>query len=604
MRVKVTILLSSYPIALRALPEYPGRKLGIHFESGDSVTVFSQYRKCYYLHGDGNRYEIRFYELVDGIGWIHDFDVKSPKQRTILIKDSSEIEAAEPDSVLMSNISSHPIFISSFPEYPGDQTMLSFEPGECAYVNSEFRKVYFVHSDGQRYCIRFYRLFDHSGWIHDFNPTFPLRRNLSQEILELPICQLRSLAQLSELREISHSQVDHLISFKSNQLRHNVYYKTGTVATISMHPRLGKTYHFRHKQSLEEIRQIFAGTDYSELNSSLLDYTDDDGEEFATRNQIARLTEEANRIEREKATLLTNLELFDQIRDGELKRSRWRETNDPKPSERNERSKHSDSETEDRGRSLFGGPPVIARSLTSSPIRSGKSLPNQVPAPRQDQTLDQSFTRLRQPHRSLKGGNIRCNFPEPQSDFITQNWCANVSSLAIGGQSIVFIYDDYSWSSTNGLPPLLLKRLQTRPTHLSPPAYVAAGSMNRCFLSFSDGSSEWNASEGFHRCIQEQNGSVTRVAFGRHWNSFVILFDNGTFRSNNIPTELEVQLSKREESHATEVYLGPNGEWFLAREDGKVSWMAKSCESVAKELGSSITDMIFGSSGTFIIRYR
>jgi hypothetical protein len=580
MKVKVAISLSiTYPIALRALPEYPGRKLGIHFESGDSVTVFSQFRKCYYLHADGNRYEIRFYELVDGIGWIHDFDVKLPKQRTIVINDSTEIEAAEPDSVLMSNSSSHPISISSFPEYPENQTALSFNPGEYAYVNSEFRKVYFVHSDGNRYCIHFYKLLDHSGWIHDFNPTAPLRRNLSQDILELPLSQLRSLAQLSELEEISHNKVTHVISFKSDQIRHNVYYKTGTVTTIWIHPRLGKLYHFRHKQSLEDIRHIFGASDRSELNTSALDYTDDDAEEFATRNQIARLTEEANRIEREKVTLLTNLELFDQIRDGELKRAQWKEANEGKCSPRSEDTR--------RGRLFSGDAPLIARSLTSSP---GKPL---------------SSPMLPHQQRPPKGGNVRCNFPDPQSDFVAQNWCANVSSLAIGGESIVFIYDDYSWSSTNGLPPLLLKRLHTRPTHLSPPAYVAAGSMNRCFLTFSDGSSEWNASEGFHRCIHEQKGSsVARVAFGRHWNSFVILFNNGTFHYNNIPTELEAQLRRKEDGPLAEIYLGPNGEWFLAREDGKVSWMARSCEIVAKELGLNITDMLFGSNGTFIIRYR
>jgi hypothetical protein len=598
MKVTVTISLSaSYPIALRLLPEYPGRKLGIHFESGDSVTVYSQFRKCFYLHSDGNRYEIRFYELVDGLGWIHDFDVKLPRQRTILLNEYQETEAVDTDTVLLTNISSSPIYLHSFPEYPGNQLTLAFHPGEFAYMSSEFRKVYFVHTDGQRYCIRFYRLLDHSGWIHDFNPAYPLQRNLSQEILELPLFQVRLLAQHSGLEEISHNKSHHMISFKSSIFRFNVYYKTGTVATLSTHLRVGKSYNFRYNQSLEDLRHIFSSSDQFDLSVSVLDCADDEAaEETALRNQIARLNEESIRIENEKKALMKGLELFNEIKEGETKRRRWMEENKSE----SQPNQQSCDQIENRGRTLLTGPPKIARSLTSSPIRKGKSFKSPT---RQD--LFSALSTRQYAQTSTKGGNVRCNLPDYQADFVTQNWSSNVNSVAIAGDCIVFIYDDYSWSSTNGLPPLLLKKLHTRPTHLAPPAYVAAGSMNRCFLSFSDGSSEWNASDAFHKCIQEQeNISVSRVAFGRHWNSFAILFQNGTIKFNNIPTELESKIRKKEDSPIVEIFLGPNGEWFLAREDGSTTWVAKSCEIAARDLGSKVTNMIFGSGGTFIVRYR
>jgi hypothetical protein len=206
---------------------------------------------------------------------------------------------------------------------------------------------------------------------------------------------------------------------------------------------------------------------------------------------------------------------------------------------------------------------------------------------------------------SRKGENIRSNMPENLTQFILQNWNCQVKVIAITGECVIFIYHDSTWSSTPGLPPLLLKRLQTRPTHLPLPSYVAAGSMSRCYISFDDGSAEWNASEGFQRTLEKQSEKkVQRVAFGRHWNSFFILFDDGTYHYQNIPVELQNLLQKSENlNKIQEIYLGPEGEWFISGQNMSQAYRAASCNEVAKEL-EGISDIIFGSHGTYLIRYH
>lgn len=572
MKGKITISLStSYPIALRALPEYPGRKLGIHFESGDSLTVFTQYRKCHHVHSDGVRYEIRFYELADGLGWIHDFDIKMPHQRTIIFS-SSELEE-DTDDVLVSNISTDPVFLYPMPEYPSDHLSVSLDPGECAYVSSEFRKVFYIHSDLVRYCIRFYRLLDHSGWIHDFNPQYPLQRSLSQSSLEIPLAALRTLASQFGFIEIYFDRCFHLISFKLEQYRFNIYYKTGSVIMIWTHPNGGNLFRIQQKQSLDDIRKLFLTPESIHFNlSSPVD--EEISEEVALRSHITRLKEEQASLERQISILTSSIESFEKIRAGERKRS----------------TLYPDAlSIQSHQEQLVSSTPILQNNL------SMKFSLNTLP--KGEKNLD-SVERLR-------GGNVRCNVPDYHAEFITQNWSSKVRTVALGGDGIVLLYDDFSWSCTGGLPPLLQKALATRPTHLPPPTYVSCGSMDRCFILFCDGTAEWNGPEIFCKSLNTHTHlTPSRVAFGRHWNSFVIVFDNGDVHFNNIPSDLERQLRKKEKLDLAEIYLGPSGEWFFAREDGSTSWMAKSCESATKDLDSRITDVIFGSFGTYIVRYR
>ena len=618
----MTITLSiPYPIALRTIPEYPGRKLGIHFDSGDCITVYSQYRKFYYLHGDGNKYEIRFYQLVDGLGWIHDFDLKTPKRRTIeQIELNQDFDGS--DVLLLTNVTNNSIPLRRFPEYPGINLNISLEPDECVYVSSEFRKVYFIHTDQKRYCMRFYRLMDGSGWICDFNHINPLQRSLSQEFMELPLLHLRSIAKNNGLEEICHNKTNHVISFKSTRERYNVYYKTCTVSILWFHPRLGRTYQFFHKQSLDDIRHIFSGSEQYDINMNTHNQRDEEGtEEQALRYQIALLTEEMNRMEREKNNLLGHLHFFEKRFKGKIQ-----DQNNDQHHLHYHHSLNSESNlflssrpdyefiegsdlqqliSDNSNNKQITPPSTPTTSRSSTPIRAKKIISSPIKIPRKvmsDSSSQQTLSDSKENNLlAIKGDKVRCNMPDNHTDFITHNWSSQVNSIAIGGDCIIFIYDDCTWASTNGLPPLLVKRLHTRPTHLSPPAYVAAGSMNRSYILFTDGTSEWHASEGFENCMRSKRSKVQRVAFGRHWNSYLILFEDGTISYNNIPTELENTLPHK---LLQEVNLGPNGEWFISTQDGSIFWMATSCQKIVEDLETKITDMIFGPNGTFIIRYR
>ena len=60
--------------------------------------------------------------------------------------------------------------------YPGERTGVDVEAGEVVAF-SETATVQHAHSDGNSYAITFYRLAEGRGWVHDFDPAVPGRRN-------------------------------------------------------------------------------------------------------------------------------------------------------------------------------------------------------------------------------------------------------------------------------------------------------------------------------------------------------------------------------------------------------------------------------------------
>ena len=70
-------------VGIRISPAFPGERTGETLYAGDDF-VFKSTATVTHSHSDGNVYEIVFYELADGRGWIHGFDPEKPQEPQIL----------------------------------------------------------------------------------------------------------------------------------------------------------------------------------------------------------------------------------------------------------------------------------------------------------------------------------------------------------------------------------------------------------------------------------------------------------------------------------------------------------------------------------------
>ena len=96
--------------------------------------------------------------------------------------------------------------------------------------------------------------------------------------------------------------------------------------------------------------------------------------------------------------------------------------------------------------------------------------------------------------------------------------------------------------------------------------YIAMGSHDRWFCQCDDGSQMWGwaVPRDLSDAIHENSSLVKCMAFGEDYypysNSFFVLFENGDYTWNNVPSALERVLSYkgRNRSAPKFVSLGPN----------------------------------------------
>ena len=83
----------------------------------------------------------------------------------------------------------------------------------------------------------------------------------------------------------------------------------------------------------------------------------------------------------------------------------------------------------------------------------------------------------------------------------------------------------------------LKQKLAGRPKPLPPPEYdVAIGSQDRYYVRFTDGSSQWVGNETMTNMLRDTNRRrVKSIAFGEHWESNFIVYDDGYWQQQNIP---------------------------------------------------------------------
>ena len=178
--------------------------------------------------------------------------------------------------------------------------------------------------------------------------------------------------------------------------------------------------------------------------------------------------------------------------------------------------------------------------------------------------------------------------------------------FAMGGMATLAVSESRILRYTSGLPRDLTSLLEKESLALPLASMVALGSEERYFIRF--------ANERMVRCCAGNvelediltTETIDFVAFGAGCQSFVVKTSAG-IRYNSIPDELETILNEERPIHS--ISLGPNGEFFVAWEDGSCTggnWHGSDIDATLGRLmqeGLHVRDIKFGDGSSFIIRY-
>ncbi|EJK64907.1 hypothetical protein THAOC_14305, partial [Thalassiosira oceanica] len=199
-----------------------------------------------------------------------------------------------------------------------------------------------------------------------------------------------------------------------------------------------------------------------------------------------------------------------------------------------------------------------------------------------------------------RGIYIKFNLHE--SDYVQQNFGKTVTSMATGGTATVMLYEDGDWMYTAGLPKLLHNKLKCRAKHHPSPVYVAVGSEDRYCIKFSNGKSEW---VGCDDLTDELNSSpsnkVKSVAFGASYDSYFVVYTNGGYAYQSIPSALAKLVDQRNRTDLSCVSLGPDGEYYVSAKNGRAWWGGMHADnlSIARKVQDRIKFMDFGDYDSF-----
>ena len=237
------------------------------------------------------------------------------------------------DMIVMNVDGRDPITVRRQPEYPSVSTGSKLKNRETAKV-TERRLVRHRHTDGQEYDVYHYKLADSTGWLADFNPFFPLVRNLEPVAYGLPIERVRALTGEFGLRELAHDSSKMVLIYEATgrMVRVMVYYSTGTVSTVRWHPRQGMTEQFRKNVDFDGLRVILQEgfnssreVKQSEVVGKVTSFVTLD-EQAALLRQLRVLDAEVAAIAEEQATIVALLERYEQEQNSSQRRAAAYET--------------------------------------------------------------------------------------------------------------------------------------------------------------------------------------------------------------------------------------------------------------------------------------
>mmetsp|Transcript_13979 Transcript_13979/g.17332 ORF Transcript_13979/g.17332 Transcript_13979/m.17332 type:complete len:361 (+) Transcript_13979:468-1550(+) len=162
----------------------------------------------------------------------------------------------------------------------------------------------------------------------------------------------------------------------------------------------------------------------------------------------------------------------------------------------------------------------------------------------------------------------------------------------------------HAWWSN--IPKALKTTLRRREYELPAPVYAALGSGDRYFVRYENGSFEWVASKSFSKLIR-RFPKVSQVAFGADWDSYHIVFQDGTQAWNNIPPQLEKILEKRNDNQpdVCEVSLCPDNPAYFHVVFSDGSWRSHGIPQVMeKQLYYGHCKVFFAGKGQCLLTYN
>eukprot|EP00536_Pseudo-nitzschia_multiseries_P010711 jgi/Psemu1/307526/fgenesh1_kg.336_\ len=237
-----------------------------------------------------------------------------------------------------------------------------------------------------------------------------------------------------------------------------------------------------------------------------------------------------------------------------------------------------------------------------------------------------------------------------------------VKGVATNGRGTVFLYGNGGVAYTPAIPKALYQKLRQlrSSSYSSRPCFVSLGTRDRYFVSFNDGTADWKASNALDKMLKKMikknqrdymsssrsAGSSTTggrskrggmsfvsaantqfshathatdspaallprsVSFGATYDTFFVVFHDGSwqYQGRSIPKSLEEKLGERDDADdLVAVNLGPNGEWFMKAENGKMWWsgITPELDSVLKKITARgyLHNMDFGENGSYFVSY-
>ena len=207
-----------------------------------------------------------------------------------------------------------------------------------------------------------------------------------------------------------------------------------------------------------------------------------------------------------------------------------------------------------------------------------------------------------------------------------------VKAVATNGRGTVFLYGNGGVAYTPAIPKALYQKLrQLRSSSFSSrPCFVALGTRDRYYVSFNDGSADWKGSSSLDKMLKKRvvkwstkdgqpEGNVNNdgaaalprsVAFGATYDTFFVVFNDGSweYQGRSVPKSLEKKLRERDDAADLVICnLGPNGEWFLKAENGKMWWsgITPELDTVLKKITKTgyLHNMDFGENGSYFVSY-
>jgi hypothetical protein len=218
--------------------------------------------------------------------------------------------------------------------------------------------------------------------------------------------------------------------------------------------------------------------------------------------------------------------------------------------------------------------------------------------------------------RRSRGNLCSCKLREADAKHVRQNWHGCVHHVAIDSLGHAMIVAESGKFSYSGDASKLANYFSSSRSSRSVQrvSFAAFGSHNRHYVKLADGTSRYFGSKAFEDVVGQR--TPQKVAFGKGFESFFVLFTDGSTVWRDLPTALHCELIANKISHAKalpkvgieEITLGQSGEYFLRFSNcrwkccGHSHYCQKAIERLRKE-GCSIRSIAFGANGSWLIRY-